>query len=234
MIAYVTGATGYTGQRLAVELASRGVQVIAHLRPGAQAPQALRVEGITLEERPWTLEAMTQALSEHRPDLIFFLVGTTKRRMSALGQRGEDPQAASYLAIDYGLAAMLLAATRAASLTQARFIYLSSMGVSAQAPGQYLQARWRFESELRASGQPHVIARPGLITGSDRQESRPLERLSGAISRAVLAPLGATSVARRWRPTDAAELARALARHALHPTSPAMTLEAEALKDDSP
>lgn len=244
MRAFIAGATGYTGQQVVRQWCALGHEAVAHLRPGSVGADslkaALEAEGVAnakIVEVPWALEALVASLREVQPQVVFFLIGTTKARMKALKAQGLDAEAASYEAVDYGLAKLLLDALMAAQLPQTCFVYLSSMGVSATAPGAYLKVRWRFERELIASGQPYVIARPGIITGEDREDDRPMERLSGAVSAklfGLLGGLGAASTARRYRPTDAQELAQALVGAALDQRFWGQILEAQQLKADAP
>ena len=75
---------------------------------------------------------------------------------------------------------------------------------------------------MRASGIDYVIARPSLITGSDREERRRLERVLAVISDAILAVAGAfgmRTARERYRAHTAAELAEALVAHAYRPAS---------------
>jgi hypothetical protein len=66
------------------------------------------------------------------------------------------------------------------------------------------------------------VARPSFITGPDRAERRPAERLGAAVVDAALAPLrlvGLGAAADRWRSTSADELAAALVRLAADPAA---------------
>ncbi len=240
MKAFIAGASGYTGRALVEVLREHSHEVVAHLRPDSSQREALSAHfsaaGALIDLSPWDEAAMTQALREHAPDVVYCLIGTTRARMKDLGARGEDPQAASYEAVDYGLTA-LLARASVASQVEPVFVYLSAMGAGPNAAGAYMQARWRAEQAVRDSGLAHVIVRPGLITGEDRPEARPMEQLAGKLTGPLfgaLDALGASRLARRYRPTDAQELARALARLGAAPPARAATIEAEDLKDDTP
>lgn len=236
MKAFVAGATGYTGQEVVRLLTARGVETIAHIRPGSSSLETYgpRFEslGATVNTTEWSLDAMTAQLNASAPDVVFFLIGTTKKRMKLLAEKGEDSTKASYEAVDYGLGKILLDAALAAD-TQPKYIYLSAMGVGPNAIGDYMKVRWRLEQDVRNSGIQHVIARPGIITGEDRDDNRPLEVLGGKLSNAVfkgLGALGATTLEKRYRATDAEELATALVSAALNESMVAVTLEAEELK----
>lgn len=228
---FVAGATGFVGKELVRQRAQAGDEVVAHVRPDSGSLARWRDhfsgQGAQVDTSAWEPEAMAAAIATHDPDVVFCLIGTTKKRMRELG---EDAERASYEAIDFGLTKLLVDAT-AASAPEARFVYLSSMGVSASAPGAYMQARYKAEQAVLESGLAYVIARPGVITG-DRDEARPLERLGGVASDALsgLAGLvGAQRAAARYAATDDAELAGALARLAAAPEADVI-VEAEGLR----
>jgi uncharacterized protein YbjT (DUF2867 family) len=208
--AFVAGATGYVGRALVRLLAQRGARTAAHVRPDsprlAEWRARFAAHGATADATPWDEDAMADALAALRPAAVYALLGTTRRR-------GDG-----YEAVDYGLTALLLRSTARAARatgTSPRFVYLSAVGADAASGNAYLAVRGRIEAELRASGLPWVSARPSFITGPDREESRPAERIGAAVVDAALwlpGLLGARRLADRFRSTTADELARALAR----------------------
>ena len=208
--AFVAGATGYTGRALINELRGRGIRTVAHVRPDSSRLQEWRTRfeaaGAVVDLTPWNEDALAATLARVTPDAVFALLGTTRARMRRAG--GHD----SYESVDYGLTAMLLRAVRR-SAPNARFVYLSSAGVSASARGEYLRVRWRLEQELRSSGLAWTIVRPAFITG-DREEPRPLERVAGAAIDGLLrvaGALGARTLRDRYASMNARTLARGLA-----------------------
>ena len=212
--AFVAGATGYTGQEVVRQLASSGSRAIAHVRPDSPALASWRARfehtGAEVDTTPWQLAPMTAALRAASPDMVFALLGTTRARARAAGRAGEGPS--DYEAVDYGLTHLLLEAARSAS-PHATFIYLSSLGVQESTRNPYLRARVRIEEELRGSGLSFIVARPGLITGSDRAEQRRLEHMLGAVldgAAGILDAARLSGAADRIRPIAAAQLARAL------------------------
>lgn len=184
---FVAGATGYTGQHLVREAAQHGVHTVAHIRPGSSqresCGEAFQSQGASVDLTPWDEELLNDALSKHRPTHVFALLGTTKKR--GRQAKSEGLGAENYETVDYGLTAMLLRATRQ-SAPDARFIYLSSRGVSKKSRLPYLKVRARLEEELRASGLGYQIARPGFITGGDRDEFRLGERSVAIVSDGLL------------------------------------------------
>jgi uncharacterized protein YbjT (DUF2867 family) len=236
--AFVAGATGYVGREVVRVLAQeRSIPTVAHVRPDsarlAEWRDRIAAAGASIDTTEWAEPAMTETLVRLRPTLVFALLGTTRARGKQAAAAGATD---TYETVDYGLTGLLLrAATAAARETGVapRFVYLSSAGVSAGARGAYLAVRWRMEQELRASGLPFVVARPGFITGPDRDESRPVERVGATVADAVLAvagALGATRLRERWRSTTNTVLARALVRLALDERATAAVVESDGLR----
>ena len=60
-VAFVAGATGYTGSQVVPALRARGVRVIAHVRPGSAAAAAWHTRfealGAEVDETPYDEEA---------------------------------------------------------------------------------------------------------------------------------------------------------------------------------
>mgnify|MGYP002780867255 CR=1 FL=1 len=231
--AFVAGAPGYVGQAVVRRLRALGAEVHAHVRPDSPRLADWRVRftalGAHVDATPWDEDAMTATLARVRPAAVFALLGTTRAR-------GRTAPGDTYESVDYGLTALLRrAAERAARETGAapRFVYLSAAGVADDTRNAYLAARARVERELRGGTLPWTVARPSFITGPDRAESRPAERIAAAATDALLAPvalLGGRRLADRWRSTTADELAAALVRLAGDPAEVGQVLEGDALR----
>jgi uncharacterized protein YbjT (DUF2867 family) len=232
--AFVAGATGYTGREVVRQLVERGVETIAHVRPSSSRLDEWRDRfgklGAMVDSTAWSEQAMGATLTRIAPTHVFALLGTTKARGRAAARAGARPE--SYESVDYALTSTLIrAAVRAGS--EPRFVYLSAIGVRAGVTSAYLQARWRIESELRASGLTYTIARPGFITGPDRDERRPLERASATVVDGVLAVVGAfggTRLRQRYRSTTSSTLAQALVRLAFDPAAANAVVESDGLR----
>ena len=211
-LAFVAGATGYTGREVVAALRARGLRTVAHVRPGSSRLEEWRARfealGAEVDATPWEPAAMSATFARLAPSQVYALLGTTAKRA-----RGEGRSAvAAYESVDYGLSKQLIDA--AVSLDDApRFVYLSSQGVEPGTRNPYLAARARVEAELSASALPYLIARPSFITGADRDEARPAERWGAAAADLALGALGALGARRlreRFASTDARTLARAL------------------------
>lgn len=233
MRAFVAGATGYTGREVVRELRAHGVAAVAHVRPDspriAEWEVRFQAHYAVVDTTAWELHAMRDALLRWQPTHIFALLGTTRARTRAARERGRND---SYETVDYGLSSLLL---KAALLTghTSRFIYLSSIGVSERTRNPYLVARWRMESELRAARLPYIIARPGFISGPDRDEFRLGERTLTVLSDSLLAAAGALgmrTLRERYHSLTGAQLARALVTAALDERYANVVLEAAELR----
>ena len=233
-IAFVAGATGYTGREVVRALVGHGVRTVAHVRPDSSRADQWRTRcenaGAAVDSTPWRDADITATLSGLQPTHVFSLLGTTRARRRA--SRAAPRRDESYESIDYGLTAMLIRAA-VASGSRPRFVYLSSLGVREHTSNPYLVARWRAESALRDSGLPYTIARPSFITGPDRDESRPAERIAAVIANAtagVARMFGAARLAGSMRSMTGTELAEGLVRHAFDASSENEFLGAEELR----
>ncbi len=233
VVAWVAGATGYTGRSVVARLCALGARVHAHVRPDSPGferwREAFTGQGAVVEAVPWEPEAIAAAVQRVRPTQVYALLGTTQEKRRASVRAGQPP--ADYARVDVGMTLMVLAAARSLPRPP-RFVYLSSLGAVPGARGAYLQARARVEAELVASGVPYTIARPSFITGSDR-EGRPLERASAAISDGVMTmfgALGAKRLAARLSSMTGEALAAALVDAAGDPAAEFRVLEADELR----
>ena len=214
-IAFVAGATGYTGRAVVAACIAQGIPTHAHVRPDSPDlrgwQQRFSAMGAQVDTTPWHDQAMTQRLQAIAPTLVFALLGSTRKR--AKRENLKTP----YKSVDLGLTMLLVNACEAVQ-PPPRLIYWSSMGVR-DIPNAYVQARWKVEQHLRGGTIPYVIARPGLI-GGDREEPRPGEQafytLSSTATR-VFDVVGAHRWANMMRPLTGEQLARALTKLALAP-----------------
>lgn len=234
-VAFVAGATGYTGREVVRRLRARKIDTIAHVRPDSGSLESWRTKferlGARVDTTPWEPEAMAATLAAESPDLVFGLLGTTRARAAREARAGVSKEENSYERVDFGMTKMLLDAT-AALAPPRRFIYLSAIGADAGA-NPYMAVRKRIEAALREADVEWVSARPSWITGSDREESRPGERLAATASDAAMGffrLFGAKKLDARYRSITATELANGLVHHALEPSSANRVIETDQLR----
>lgn len=215
-VAFVAGATGFVGRAVVPALRARGATVIAHVRPDSSRLDEWRerfaAEGASVDTSPWEPAALAAALEAAGVTHVFCLIGTTRHRARADAIKGNI-----YQAVDLGLTRMLVTASVSAG-TRPRFLYLSSIGASTSASSAYLKARGQAEDVVRSSGLPWLIARPSIISGPGRDDSRPGERIAGSVADGALAlfgALGARKLRARYRSTTPEVLGAALVRVAL-------------------
>lgn len=235
LTAFVAGSTGYTGQKVVSLLRLNRINTIAHIRPNSSEYENLTAQfkslGATIDSTPWNSNAIEQTIADLKPNLIFCLLGTTKKRARIAARKGLNPKEESYEKIDYGCTSMLVdAATMVQPLP--KLIYLSAKGVSSHALSSYMQTRWKTEEYIKQSQVPFIIARPCFITGHDRTENRPLERLTAAMVDSTLSglsQLGATLLQQKYQSINAQTLATALVQYALNPQYTHAVVESELL-----
>lgn len=218
---FVAGATGYTGRAVVAELRRRGLATIAHIRPDSSSRARFEAEftaiGARIDTTAWDEMALAGALARHSPNVVFCLIGTTAAQAKRAERETGKP--VNYETVDYGLTAMLVSAA-GQSGQKPRFVYLSAAGAAPGAPGAYMQARWKAEEAVRSAGVPYTIVRPSFITGPDRDDARPGERIGAKVADAalgVLSVLGARRLQARFRSISNTELASGLIALAVDP-----------------
>ncbi len=236
-IAFIAGATGYTGREVARQLAAAGVRTVAHVRPDSTRLQhwttLFAEQGVEVDSTPWQVEAMGKTLAALQPTLVFALLGTTRARARALERAGGDASAASYEAVDHDLTVLLLEAAEACG-NRPRFAYLSSIGAGPNASSSYLKVRARVEERVSASNLPWTNCRPALISGADRDDERTGERIGATLVDAALGlvgALGGAALRRRWASHGNVDLAAGLIRCARDPAWRGRVAEAKDLRE---
>jgi uncharacterized protein YbjT (DUF2867 family) len=167
-------------------------------RSGASAPSKLRTQVLDFENLAG-VPPETWAV-----DHVYCCLGTTiKIAGSQAAFRRVDH--------DYPSDAARLCARGGAS----KFLLISSVGASSRSRTFYLRVKGETEQAVASAGLPEVHAfRPSLLLG-ERAGSRPLERVSIAVSQAIAPVLaGPLSI---YRPIEAGQLARVMVARGLEP-----------------
>ena len=220
--AFVAGATGHTGRSVVEACTRRGVPTVAHVRPDsprrAEWERLFADMGATVDATPWERPAMAATLVRIRPTHVFILVGTTRARSRRAAREGRDE---TYASVDLALPLLLADAAEDAAAAdptlRPRLVYLSAIGAREDARSAYVRARGRVERRLREGRLPWLAVRPAVIAG-ERDERRPLERLTAVVGDLLLQPLrlvGAGRLRDRLRSTTGAELGEGMVRVAL-------------------
>lgn len=197
--ALVAGGSGLVGGHLLRELAAHAayaeIRVIGRRAP-APAP------GLRFVPSDFgNLDALGDALAV---DDVYCCLGTTIRKA------GSRP---AFERVDYHMVVDLARAAQRAGAR--RLLVVSAAGASLGSPAFYSRVKGRMEQAVGALPYEAVhLVRPSLLLG-ERAESRPGERL-GQLAAPLLAPL-LRGALRKYRPVEAAEVARALVTLALRP-----------------
>jgi len=237
MRAFVAGATGYTGREVVRLLAQRGIETHMHVRPDSSQRDRWQsyaaTHGATLDTTAWRDNQFEGHFSKLLPTHIFALLGTTKARAKKVGAAGGDKELNTYESVDFDLTKELLDA----GLTMGsppRFVYLSSAGSGPNAKGPYLKVRHRIEQDLEECYKSYVSIRPSFITGADRDDDRPFERVGAAVGNMALKAVGVFGASRlrdRYRSISNIQLARAVVHYGLLDATSAPVIEGESLHE---
>jgi len=167
----VTGASGFVGRHVVMELLERGFKVRALVRSREDARAALRsapgsltlVQGDVLEDRAvddlLTGGGAPVAACIHLVGIIREAHGQTFRRAHVEATRS------------------VIEGCRRAQVD--RYLHMSALGVSHEGATAYHRTKWEAEILVRASGLEWTIFRPGLILGPG---SKFLEMAKGWVS----------------------------------------------------
>ena len=200
--ALLAGATGLVGRALLAQLAAdAGVAQVHALLRRAPAPWPLneRIAALVVDFN--ALPALPKA------DEAFCALGTT------IGVAGSQ---AAFRAVDFDAVLNFACAAQAAGAR--RFAVVSALGADAKSSVFYNRVKGEMEAALAALGfDSLVIARPSLLTGARAALGQP-QRLGERLAIAATAPI-ARLIPARWRPIDAAVVARAMVQ-ALRQSTP--------------
>lgn len=146
---FLTGGTGYMGQRLIPALVARGHRVDALVRAGSERRLAAGATAMVGD----VLSRASIAPGIARDSIVVHLVGTP---------HPSPAKAAQFEAVDFVSARECIAAAQAAGARH--FVYVS---VAHPAPVMhaYIDVRARAEALLRESGIAHTVLRPWYVLG---------------------------------------------------------------------
>lgn len=147
----VTGASGFVGQHVVRQLTAQGHEVRGLSRGGEGLARIRAAGGAAFEgnvERPGTLAPFVQGT-----EAVVHLVAIIRERG---GQ--------TFDGVIRGGAWNVASAAKEAGVR--RFLHMSALGAVDDARYPYLQAKWRAQEAVRASGLDWTILRPSLLFGA--------------------------------------------------------------------
>jgi len=150
---FLTGATGFMGQRLSTELLRRGHSVCGLVRPGSESRLQPGCEGVTGDP----LDAASYRDRVAQSDTFVQLVGVS---------HPSPAKAAQFRKIDLVAAKAGVAAATSAGVRH--FVYVS---VAHPAPmmHEYIAVRMEVEKEIADAGLNATILRPWYVLGPGRR-----------------------------------------------------------------
>lgn len=199
--AIILGATGLTGgyltQILLEDPAFTKVKVLTRRPTGIKNPKIKEVICDLLD---------SATFKEHfEGDVVFCCIGTTKAK---------TPDQKKYRAIDYGIP--INTAQLANENQIPTYITISSTGTSPNSPFFYIRTKGEMERDLIKIGIKHTfILKPAFINGrpdQDRKGEETLKKMMSVMDFLMVGPL------KKWRSTQAQDIARAMAQLAKQPT----------------
>lgn len=210
--ALIAGATGLVGgECLRLLLASPAYSrvVVVTRRALGAASQHPKLQEVVVDFAE--LDAVRGKL---RADHVFCALGTTLKKA---GSR------ARFREVDFEYPLRLAELTLAGGASH--FSLVSALGARANSRVFYSRVKGELEDALRAMDWPSLcLLRPSVIAG-DRQESRPVERITEHLLR--FAP-------RAWRPVPATAIAAAMVATALRAPAGETVIESAALHAHQP
>lgn len=204
------GASGLVGQQvLQLALQHAGIDhIVAPTRRPLPAHPKLCNPDVDYEklpcDAPWW-----------QADAVICTLGTTLKLAGS-------PAAFRRVDHDYVLTAARLAAAAGSRV----FVFVSSLGASAQARSFYLRVKGETERDLQACGFGSLtLVRPSLLDGGPRPDQRPAEAFALLLAR-LLRPI----VPARYRPVRTQGLATVLLQAAMEAGPGIAVLESERLQ----
>jgi len=150
----VIGATGFVGRRVVRELTAAGLPVRSLVRDPTRAGDLAgeRVEVV----RGDMLDAHTVSAAAQQVRAVIVCVHTVSPQPAR--QAGQD-----FIDVEEAGVGNIVAACRANAV--ARVLYVTSIGVAADARSSWTRGRARIENLLFTSGLDVTVLRPGMIVG---------------------------------------------------------------------
>ena len=150
----VIGASGFVGRQLTRALLAQGIAVRCLARDPARV-QDLATAGCEVARGDVAdLELVQRAMES--VDAVFISIHTLSP------QRGSGALA-RFMDIEKQGLQNVVAACRSQGV--GRVIYVTSLGISRDAPSEWLRERWHAERSLLNSGLAATVVRPGMIVG---------------------------------------------------------------------
>ncbi|TVZ52888.1 NAD(P)H-binding protein [Dokdonia sp. Hel_I_53] len=198
--AIVLGATGLTGGLL-TELLIKDAS-FSKVKLFTRRPTEFSHEKV--EEIICDLLDMNTFKDDFIGDVVFCCIGTTK---------AQTPDKEKYHAIDFGIPVNTAKLAKEKGITN--YLVISSMGTSTNSPFFYVRTKGEMERDVLKVGIENTyILKPAFINGrpnEERKGEKIIKSMMSVLDVILIGPL------KKWRSTQATEIAKAILQLALKP-----------------
>lgn len=151
----VIGASGFVGRHLAKALLADGYAVRCLARDPAKVQDLATLGCEVVQGDISNSSSLQQAVNSVQA--VYVSIHTLSP------QPGSAPSQRFMAVEQEGLQNIV---TACQSQDVRRLVYVTSLGIAADAPGEWLRERWRAEQSLLSSGLDVTVIRPGMIVGA--------------------------------------------------------------------
>lgn len=214
----VLGGSGFVGRNVVARLAKQGHSVIVPTRRWSNARALLMLPNVSVVE----------ADILRQPSPLSTLLPQCQAVINLVGVLHGSGGMASGRSYNTGFArafvecpkVLLQAMSEQRTRTIRQVIHMSALGVSAQAPAQYLRARAEGEALFRHSPVPTTIIRPSIIAGHDAPFFQLMQQLVACLPVIVMPNMDFT-----MQPVCVEDVAKVICQSLLNPRSMGQTYE---------
>lgn len=172
----VIGASGFVGRRVAQALLAEGIGVRCLSRDPAKIEDLAALGCETVQGDVSDAASVEQALSS--VEAVYIAIHTLSPQSGRAAKQ-------RFMAVELQGLRNIVAGCQAQGAS--RLIYVTSLGIAANSPSEWLRERWRGEEFLLESGLDVTVIRPGMIVGAG---GRGFEMLAGQAKKPVAIFLG--------------------------------------------
>ena len=199
----VVGGSGFIGRHLVASLAAAGIRVTVPSRHRERAKHLILLPTVDVVEADVMAPGQLERLCAGK-HAVYNLVGILHSRRGRRDERGRNEYGPDFARSHVELPQAIVAASRASGVR--RVIHISALGVSPEAPSEYLRSKAIGERAMLAADDLDVtVFRPSVVFGP---EDRFLNRFA-ALAR-VFPVIGVPCPNAMLQPVYVGDVARAL------------------------
>ena len=199
----VVGGSGFIGRHLVASLAAAGVRVTVPSRRRERAKHLILLPTVDVVQADVMAEGVLHRLCAGQ-QAVYNLVGILHSRRGRAAERGTNEYGPDFARVHVELPQAIIAACRTMGVR--RFLHMSALGASPDAPSEYLRSKGIGEKAVLAAEDLEVsVFRPSVVFGP---EDRFLNQF--ALLTKLLPVVGVPCPDARFQPVYVGDVARAL------------------------